>query len=144
MCSLYSQNIQHIMAAFGECQEVTWRCAFFVISQSEYANEVLNLQMRYLICISTTTEHMDNTWVLYYPPTKFATVAHTVLWIFAFLLSANQNKYANEIFIMHLQWWQTQWALLAKKNKAICCTEFLFFAFLALFSPPPPPTSGPN
>ena len=38
--------------------------AFFVISQSD-------MQMRYLICRSTTTEHIGNTWVHYYPHTKF-------------------------------------------------------------------------
>ena len=77
-----------------------------------------NMKMRYLICISTTTEHMDNTLrmdntgVHCSPPTKFCHCSpYSPLDICLFLLLANQNKYANEMFIMHIQWWQKQWVL---------------------------------
>ena len=33
---------------------------------------------------------------------RLVTVAHTELWIFAFLLLANQNRYANEVLNMHI------------------------------------------
>ena len=50
-------------------------------------------------------------WVALLPTTthipSFVTVAHTELWIFALLLLANQNKYANEVLNMHIWWRQT-------------------------------------
>ena len=70
----------------------------------------LNMQRRYLICASTTTEHMDNTLhmdntvVHCYPHTRFCHCSpYSPLDICLFLLLANQNKYANEIFIMCIQ-----------------------------------------
>ena len=43
---------------------------------------------------------------------RFVTVAHTEHWIFAFLLSANQNRYADEVLNMYIQWPQTTWVVL--------------------------------
>ena len=50
----------------------------------------------------------------HYPHTKFhQCIVNTELLMFAFfLLLANQNKYANELFNMRIRWWQTTWVTL--------------------------------
>ena len=79
---------------FRHCNPYRTLFAFFVIGKSEQIwNEVLNMCIRWQqttwIVIVTTTTHIPN----------FVTdVAHTKLRIFAFLLLANQNRYANEVF----------------------------------------------
>ena len=105
----------------------------------------LNMQM--IICVSIQQQSTwiilctmtDNTWVHCYTHLlSFATVAHTVLWIFAFLLLANQNKYANKIFIMRIQWWQTRWVLLVPTTThipsivTVAHIELWIFAFFVI------------
>ena len=69
--------------------------------------------MRYEICAFCDNRH---TWVILISTTtnipSFITAAHTELWIFAFLLLTNQNRYANEVLDMHIQWRQTSWVVL--------------------------------
>ena len=59
----------------------------------------LNMQMRYLICVSTTTEHMDNTLQMDNTSVHWYQVspllAHTILWIFAFFVISQLEKNAN-------------------------------------------------
>ena len=43
---------------------------------------------------------MGYSYTHHYPHTTFVTVAHTELWIFALLLLANQNRYANDILTL--------------------------------------------
>ena len=105
---LYSQNIQH-GPSLGKCQEVPRRLHLIFLllaNQNRYANEVLNM------CIWWR----QTTWVVLVPITthipSFINVAHTELWIFDFLLLANQNRYANEVLNMVVWWRQTMWAVL--------------------------------
>ena len=57
----------------------------------------------------------QTTWVVLVPITthipSFIIVAHTELWIFDFWLLANQNRYANEVLNMRIQWGQTTWVV---------------------------------
>ena len=53
-----------------------------------------------LVVLLPTTTHISS----------FITVAHTELWIFYFLLLANQNRYANEV--LNIWWWQITWVVL--------------------------------
>ena len=75
-------------------------------NQNRYANEALNM------CI----QWRQTTWVVLVPITthipNFINVAHTGLWIFDFLLLANQNRYANEVLNMRNRWWHTMWVVL--------------------------------
>ena len=56
-------------------------------------------------------QQQQSTWVILESTSthipSFVTVARTELLIFAFLLLANQNKYAHELFNMRIQWLQT-------------------------------------
>ena len=88
----------------------------------------------------------QTTWVVLVPITthipSFINVAHTELWIFDFLLLANQNRYANEVLDMRIWWWQTTWVVLVPITTHIpsfinvAHTEFwilIFFCFVLLF-----------
>ena len=52
-------------------------------------------------------------WGVFVPITthipSFINVAHTELWIYDFLLLANQNRYTNEVLNMRIRWRQTTW-----------------------------------
>ena len=67
-----------------------------------------------------TTDHMGS---ILLPITNhipsFITVAHTELWIFDFLLLANQDRYANEVLNMCIWWGQTTWLVLVPNNTHI-------------------------
>ena len=58
----------------------------------------------------------QTTWVVLVPITthipNFIDVAYTELWIFDFLLLANQNRYANKVLNMPIWWWQITWVVL--------------------------------
>ena len=58
-----------------------------------------NMQMRYLICALTMTEHTGTTWVHYYHIPSFVIEAHTELWVFAFFV-ITCSQYANEVLNM--------------------------------------------
>ena len=62
-------------------------------------------------------------WVVLMPITthipSFINVTHTEFWIFYFLLSANQNRYANEVLNMHIPWRQTIWVVLVSPTTHI-------------------------
>ena len=57
----------------------------------------------------------QTTWVVLVPITThipgYINIAHTELWIFNFLLLANQNRYANEVLNMRIWWQQTTWVV---------------------------------
>ena len=107
----------------------------------------LNMQMRYLICVYTTIEymdntlHVDNTGVHCYPRTKFrqGKPYSQSSGYLPFLILANQNKYANGIFIMRIQWWQTQWVLFVPTTThipsfvTVAHIELWIFAFCFVF-----------
>ena len=74
--------------------------------------QYLNMKMGYLICASTTTEHMDNTLHMdnavfhYCPLPSIATVAHTVIWIFAFFAFRQSDQICKwDIYYAHSATW---------------------------------------
>ena len=96
---LYSQNIQR-GPPLAEYQEVLWRFALFVISQSEYANEVL----KYANEVFSMPAYLQQqgTWIILYTwitleftathLPNFATVPQTFLWIFAFFVISQSEQ----------------------------------------------------
>ena len=64
-----------------------------------------------------------HTWVILIPTTthipSFENVAHTEIWISAFLLLANQNRYGNEVLNMRIWWRQTTWVVLVSTTTHI-------------------------
>ena len=84
----------------------------------------------------------QTTWVVLVPITthipSFINVAHTELWIFDFLLLANQKSYANEVLNMCIQWQQTTWVVLVLITTHIpnfinvAHTELWIFDFMLL------------
>ena len=91
MCLLFSQN--SVGSLGGILKSALEICLF-----------ITDVQMRYEICELCDNRH---TWVILISTTTnipcFITAAHTELWIFAFLLLTNQNRYANEVLDMHIQ-----------------------------------------
>ena len=100
----------YLHTKFHQCSpyRTLWTFDLFVISQSE---QICKWGIKY--AYSVTTDHMDITCA---PPTthipSFINVAHTELWIFEFLLLANQNRHANAVSNMCIWWWQTTWVVL--------------------------------
>ena len=82
----------------------------------------------------------QTTWVTLVPRTthvpRFVIVAHIELWIFAFVVIAYQNKYANELFNMHIWWQQTTWVKLVPSTThipslvTVAHIELWMFAFV--------------
>ena len=85
-----------------------------------------------------TTDHLGSTSAHHYPHTKyFVTVAHTEY--LPLLLSANKNRYANEVLHMHIRWWQTKLVILlpnttqgTKYFVTVAQTEIWIFAFVVI------------
>ena len=100
----------HIPSFINLAHTELWIFDFCVISQSE---QIYKWGIKYVH--SVTTDNMGSTCAHHYPHTKFhhipsfINVAHTEFWVFDFLLLANQNRYANEVLNVHIQWWQTTW-----------------------------------
>ena len=81
---------------------------FFVISQSE---QICKWSIKYAHLV--TTDHMGSTCAHHYPHTKFHQCSpYRTLDIWLFLLLANQNRYANEVFNMCIWWQQITWLVL--------------------------------
>ena len=93
---------------FRQCSSHrTLEIAFF-ISQSEH---ICKWGIKYANLV--TTDHIDSTCVHHYPHTKFHhCTPYRTLDIWLFLLLANQNRHANEVSNMHIQWRQTMWVVL--------------------------------
>ena len=96
----------HIPSFINVAHTELWIFDLFVISQSEQ------------ICkwgIDMRIWWRQTTWVALMHITthipSFINVAHTELWIFDFLLSANQNRYANEVLNMRIPWRQIAWVV---------------------------------
>ena len=99
----------HIPSFVTVAHTELWIFAFFV---TKYKIRT-NMQMRHLTCSLVTTEQMNVTWVHCYPHTKFHhSSPYSPLDSRPFLVLANQNKYANVMFKMHIQWQQTPWVIL--------------------------------
>ena len=67
-------------------------CFLLLKAKQNMQMKYLNMQMRYILCVSTTKKHMDNTWVHCYPLPGFDTLAHTVLCIFVFLVISQSEQ----------------------------------------------------
>ena len=96
----------HIPCFLTVAHSKLWIFTFLVISQWE---QICKWGLKY------AHWWQQSTWVVHVPITthipSFINVAHTELWIFDFLLLANQNRYANEVLNMRFRWRQTTWVV---------------------------------
>ena len=84
-----------------------WIFDFFVIRQSE---QISKWGIKY--GHSVMTDHMGSTCAHHYPHTKFHQCSPYRTLDMTFLLLANQNRYANEVFNMRIRWWHTTWVVI--------------------------------